>query len=150
MAKRSRPEEVFHSHKNTCPLQPYAIKITSPLFSSCINCGHFVRVSLDRELDIHDTHACTNTHKVHREEKNEKQRKKVIKISGRHWRSERAAAAAEAQASPATGLISMKMSLLLPWLPYGCHDTLVALRTWSYRAAHECKHECEELSAAVF
>lgn len=63
VAKRSRPEEVFHSYKNTCPLQPYAIKITSPLFSSCINCGHFVRVSLDRELDIHDTHAFTNTHK---------------------------------------------------------------------------------------
>lgn len=129
VAKRSRPEEVFHSHKNTCPLQPYAIKITSPLFSSCINCGHFVRVSLDRELDIHDTHACTNTHKVHREEKNEKQRKKVIKISGRHWRGERSERPRQQRRRPPRQLASsvwkwaccyrgcrtVAMTLWLPW-----------------------------------
>lgn len=129
VAKRSRPEEVFHSYKNTCPLQPYAIKITLPLFSSCINCGHFVRVSLDRELDIHDTHACTNTHKVHREEKNEKRRKKVIKISGRHWRGERSERPQQQRCRPPQQLASsvwkwaccyrgcrtVAMTLWLPW-----------------------------------
>lgn len=75
-----------------------------------------------------------------RGEKWEAEKRRSLKFQGDTGEERRASSSSSSYAGlPTTGrLISMKMSLPLPWLPYGCHDTLGAWRTFSSRAVCEC------------
>lgn len=78
--------------------------------------------------------ACTQKKYIHaktgplraKEEKMRSAERKSLKFQGDTGEDRRA--------SSSKGLISMKMSLPLRLLPYGCHDTLAAWRMYSYRA----------------
>ena len=76
-----------------------------------------------------------------RGEKWEAEKRRSLKFQGDTGEERRASSSSSYAGLPTTGrLISMKMSLPLPWLPYGCHDTLGAWRTFSSRAVCECVH----------
>lgn len=124
VAMRSRSEAVFHSRKNTGPLRPSEPHRLCSLLGSTVSTLWMSVWTAKLTLVTHAHKHTQGALRVKRRKMRSRERRS-LKFHG-DTGEERRAAAAEAQASPATGLISMKMSLPLPWLLHGCHDTLVA------------------------